>query len=185
MNFYGTFITKGNLLIEYPERQETFISDDEWGFTGDRYMPLAELIKQDFIEEQNRKGKYMDKTYTKMESKIFEHDFFKNQNGRDYYVVKTYGERNALVQDKKNGEVIMVEGLAQYLVRNKGESFGTLTWIWDRTYAYYDDISQVNFPKIEERFAESEPELEMEQEAETKQETEEESYLRQQRGRVH
>ena len=53
VNFYGTFITKGNLPIEYLEMQETFISDDEWGFTGDRYMPLAELIKQDFIEEQN------------------------------------------------------------------------------------------------------------------------------------
>lgn len=45
VNFFGTFITTGELPIDCEEWTEGFInSDDEWGFTGERYIPFDEAV---------------------------------------------------------------------------------------------------------------------------------------------
>lgn len=45
VNFFGTFITTGELPIDCKEYNEGFInSDDEWGFTGEQYIPFEAVI---------------------------------------------------------------------------------------------------------------------------------------------
>ncbi len=47
VNFFGTFITTGNLPIDYPEYNEGFIDSEEWGFTGDMHIPFDRVIKNE------------------------------------------------------------------------------------------------------------------------------------------
>lgn len=47
VNFYGTFITTGELPIEDQEHTEGYItSDDDWGF-GDPSIPFTEVISRE------------------------------------------------------------------------------------------------------------------------------------------
>ena len=44
-NFYGTFITKGELPVDFPEYKEGFINTDkEWSFGGLANMTLEEIL---------------------------------------------------------------------------------------------------------------------------------------------
>lgn len=48
VNFYGTFITAGELPIDCPECQEGFISsDEEWGYMDCSYYSLAEIVEME------------------------------------------------------------------------------------------------------------------------------------------
>jgi len=48
VNFFGTFITTGDLPIDYPEYNKGFIdSEEEWGFTGDMYISFDRVIKSE------------------------------------------------------------------------------------------------------------------------------------------
>lgn len=48
VNFYGTFITAGELPIDCPECREGFISsDEEWGYMDCSYYSLAEIVEME------------------------------------------------------------------------------------------------------------------------------------------
>lgn len=56
VNFFGTFITIGELPIDDKERREGFIySDDEWGFTGEQYISFDEAV-HDELERMAKTG---------------------------------------------------------------------------------------------------------------------------------
>ena len=42
VNFYGTFLTSGELPLDEPEYQLGYIDPDGWRFTGDQSVDLAE-----------------------------------------------------------------------------------------------------------------------------------------------
>lgn len=48
VNFYGTFLTTGELPVDYPEWTEGIIdSDGEWGFTGERSLSFEEMVRNE------------------------------------------------------------------------------------------------------------------------------------------
>jgi hypothetical protein len=48
VNFYGTFITTGEMPIEYTKCQEGFIeSDSEWIFIGNRSLTFEEMMQRE------------------------------------------------------------------------------------------------------------------------------------------
>ena len=57
VNFYGTFITAGELPVDCPECMEGFINSDiEWGFTGYGDLSLKEVIEIEKGNRNERKG---------------------------------------------------------------------------------------------------------------------------------
>lgn len=56
VNFFGTFITTGKLPIDCEEWKEGFInSDNEWGFTGERYISFDEAVHNE-LERMAKTG---------------------------------------------------------------------------------------------------------------------------------
>lgn len=48
VNFFGTFLTAGELPVDRKETMEGYISSDEdWGFTGEQYIPFGEVIRNE------------------------------------------------------------------------------------------------------------------------------------------
>lgn len=48
VNFFGTFITAGELPIDCVEYMEGFInSEDEWDFTGKQYISFEEVMRNE------------------------------------------------------------------------------------------------------------------------------------------
>ena len=54
VNFYGTFITTGNLPIDDTKWNEGYInSEDEWGFTGEKYYPFPYILDLELKKKVN------------------------------------------------------------------------------------------------------------------------------------
>lgn len=52
VNFYGTFITTGELPVDDAKWNEGYINpEDEWKFTGDRYYPFQYVLNQEIQEK--------------------------------------------------------------------------------------------------------------------------------------